>query len=65
MGGKVRKTRTEGNGREANWKLEEQIKLSRERKTGRLPDLSKHGKPHSENGLVNRQAPAQRHLTRS
>ena len=47
-------------GREANWKLEEHVKLPQERKTGGLAAVSKHGKPDSESGLVNRQAPAQR-----
>ena len=56
-----RKLRTEENGTEGNnWKLEEHVKLPRKRKTGRLPAVSKHGKPDSERGLVNRKAPAQR-----
>ena len=50
-------------GREANLKLEEHVKLPRERKIGRLPAVRKHGKPDSESGLVNRQAPVQRHPT--
>ena len=59
-----RKLRTEENGTEGNnWKLEEHVKLPRKRKTGRLPAVSKHGKPDSESGLVNRQAPTQRLLT--
>ena len=47
-------------GRESTWKLEEHVKLLRKSETGGLPAVSKHGKPDSESGLVNRQAPAQR-----
>ena len=35
-------------GKKANWKLEEHVKLPRERKTGRLPAMGKHGKPDYE-----------------
>ena len=48
--GKTRKTITEEGEREPeggadNWKFEEHVKLPRERKPGRLPAVSKHGKP--------------------
>ena len=42
-------------GRADNWKLEEHVKLPRERTTRRLPAVSKHGKHDSGSGLVNRQ----------
>ena len=61
---RIRKDKNRGEWEgEANWKLEEHVKLPRERKTGRLPAVSKHGKPDSESSLTNRQAPVQRPLT--